>query len=356
LPRDRRLGLLRAFCSRPEIGGLPKGYESLLDNPERVRDWMVQLTIDCSRSRGRVLRGGECVIPNDRKPGDVEIDAGNVKAAWRSLDAQTRRKLQNLKAQSGERDAGCREQANDRAYRLGLAVEDAIKADLPSGQKSATHARRAVLLGCLLACPGELPLPGEFGSWRWESTGNLLDELDRKLGRTAGEAYIPGRGTVLFDPAWRPGDNNSPVTERFDVMKFTALVRRAVSECGVVRTDATAQAPDTPSGPRRSRPTVDDDQEPGEPKATRLDNDQEPSLTPNQSLVLRMMARYVVSELASVAGILGQMQPKERLSERTVGDAVRHLIKLGLAERPQGERLGARLTREGRTLAENISD
>ena len=90
---------------------------------------------------------------------------------------------------------------------------------------------------------------------------------------------------------------------------------------------------------------------------TASDSDEAPlALTPNQTLVIGTMARFDGSRLLSAAAIEEEMGPSQRLSARTIGSIVRRLMKLGLAERPEGERSGARLTTKGRRLAPKIAD
>ena len=81
-----------------------------------------------------------------------------------------------------------------------------------------------------------------------------------------------------------------------------------------------------------------------------------PALTPNQALVIGTMARFDGSRLLSAATIEAKVDPSQPLSDRTIGPIVRRLIELGLAERPEGKRSGARLTTKGRRLASKIAD
>ncbi len=81
-----------------------------------------------------------------------------------------------------------------------------------------------------------------------------------------------------------------------------------------------------------------------------------PALNVNQLRVLLTMARFDASVLASAEMIVGEMDPKERLSVGTVDKYVRKLIDAGLAERPNGGKSGARLTIAGRRLAGKIED
>lgn len=81
-----------------------------------------------------------------------------------------------------------------------------------------------------------------------------------------------------------------------------------------------------------------------------------PAITQNQSRVLQTMARFDPSRLLSAAAITTEMDPAARLSEETVRQCVLRLIKSDLAERPDGDRSGARLTAAGRRLAGKIAD
>ncbi len=81
-----------------------------------------------------------------------------------------------------------------------------------------------------------------------------------------------------------------------------------------------------------------------------------PALTVNQSRVLQTMALFDASQLVSADAIAAEMDPEVRLSARTIGPIVRRLIALCLAERPEGDRSGARLTTAGRRHAPKIAD
>lgn len=81
-----------------------------------------------------------------------------------------------------------------------------------------------------------------------------------------------------------------------------------------------------------------------------------PALTVNESRVLQSMAMFDASRLLSANAIRTEMVKRGRLSARTIGPIVRRLIALGLAERPEGRRSGARLTIAGRRLASKIAD
>jgi hypothetical protein len=94
------------------------------------------------------------------------------------------------------------------------------------------------------------------------------------------------------------------------------------------------------------------------PKALPAGGDESagPALTVNQSRVLQTMARFDASRLLSSKMIAEEMDATVRLSEETVRQCVGKLIEANLAERPEGDRSGARLTTAGRKLAGKIAD
>jgi len=79
------------------------------------------------------------------------------------------------------------------------------------------------------------------------------------------------------------------------------------------------------------------------------------ALTVNQSQVLQTMALFDGSRLLSCKMIAGEMDVTTRLSEETVRQCVDKLRKSHLAERPEGNRSGARLSNAGRKLAGKIA-
>lgn len=86
------------------------------------------------------------------------------------------------------------------------------------------------------------------------------------------------------------------------------------------------------------------------------DESPSPALTVNQSRVLQTMARFDASRLLSSKMIAEEMDAMVRLSEETVRLCVVKLIESKLAERPEGDRSGARLNSAGRKLAGKIAD
>ena len=81
-----------------------------------------------------------------------------------------------------------------------------------------------------------------------------------------------------------------------------------------------------------------------------------PALTENQSQVLKTLALFDGSQLLSAATITAEMDRSARLNVETVRQCVGKLIESGWAERPEGERSGARLTNEGRRVVGKIAD
>lgn len=79
-----------------------------------------------------------------------------------------------------------------------------------------------------------------------------------------------------------------------------------------------------------------------------------PSLTQREVGVLCAMAIANAGELLSVRAICRNIPSDYPSSERTVRSVVKDLIRKKLAERPEGERSGARLTLAGRRLAKQV--
>jgi hypothetical protein len=80
-----------------------------------------------------------------------------------------------------------------------------------------------------------------------------------------------------------------------------------------------------------------------------------PALTANEAAVLRTLAIFDPAELASAARVEAAMDRADRISDKTIRVAIRRLVELGLAERPEGDRSGARLTIAGRRLVRKIT-
>ena len=90
--------------------------------------------------------------------------------------------------------------------------------------------------------------------------------------------------------------------------------------------------------------------------ATAAPDDAPPALKVNDTRVIETMARIDASRLLSAEMIADEMHATQRLSDRTIRKIVRRLIGMGLAERPEGTRSGARLTMKGRRLVPKIAD
>lgn len=86
------------------------------------------------------------------------------------------------------------------------------------------------------------------------------------------------------------------------------------------------------------------------------DDQPPPALTVNEASVLRTLATFDPAELASAARVEAAMERASRISDKTIRVAIRRLVELGLAERPEGDRSGARLTIAGRRLVRKIAD
>lgn len=79
------------------------------------------------------------------------------------------------------------------------------------------------------------------------------------------------------------------------------------------------------------------------------------SLSKNQRIVLVALSKFDAREIVAIGEIIDAMEPCERLSESTVREAVNELIEDKLAERPQGDRRGARATTRGRLCATRLA-
>lgn len=125
-------------------------------------------------------------------------------------------------------------------------------------------------------------------------------------------------------------------------------LRKSVERCvKILEADRPVSNPE-PSPPAES--VREREREPGATEAAA------PALTNSQTRVLQALARVDGSRLLSSELIASEMDIAHRLSERTIGPIVQRLVALGLAERPEGTRSGARLTPSGRRLASKIAD
>lgn len=85
------------------------------------------------------------------------------------------------------------------------------------------------------------------------------------------------------------------------------------------------------------------------------ETEQAPALKKSERLTLGALATFDPAFLASAENVADAMDRAERRSDRTIRDAIRRLVELDLAERPEGKRQGARLTIRGRRLASKIA-
>lgn len=82
---------------------------------------------------------------------------------------------------------------------------------------------------------------------------------------------------------------------------------------------------------------------------------QEQALTANERLVMKAMDSFDPSSLVTILRVIEAMDASERLSDHPVRHVIRRFIDLGLAERPEGDRGGVRLTPRGRRLPSKIT-
>ena len=120
-------------------------------------------------------------------------------------------------------------------------------------------------------------------------------------------------------------------------------------DCDMLAGEMEATATVKQAGARETEPPIGGAAEDPEP------DHQDPALRRTDKQTLAALATFDASELASVITVCEAMVPIERLSHKTVGPAIKRLIQFGLAERPEGDRGGARLTLKGRRLAAKIS-
>lgn len=95
---------------------------------------------------------------------------------------------------------------------------------------------------------------------------------------------------------------------------------------------------------------------PALPNGVETDEPAVPTLTLIESRVLQTMARFDGLKLLSNKMIEEEMDAEIHVSERSIGPIVRKFIELRWAERPDGNRKGARLTLPGRRIASKIAD
>jgi RIO-like serine/threonine protein kinase len=92
------------------------------------------------------------------------------------------------------------------------------------------------------------------------------------------------------------------------------------------------------------------------PAARTSDNEEPPALTECETRVLEALGTFHQMQLATIPKVVAAVQEYgPNISERTVGEAINRLCALVLAERPLGEKKGARLTTAGRRLLPKIA-
>jgi hypothetical protein len=225
IPRKRRLKWLQRFYSVQQLAHItPEDIVHLSHHPEQVEDRLVELTLKEAEFGGWRLENDKLIQPNDSRARGVPIDRNNSKTVWRALDQLYMERRKELREERRERDAQCHREALDRAFRLRLAVKDAIESDLVAGGNEQTQAQWVILLACLLSYPNDLSLPGEFGSWPWKGQGGAYDVL-------VGGAWIPGRESVLFSPFCEPREAGNACITDIDVESFASLVQHASGLC-----------------------------------------------------------------------------------------------------------------------------
>ncbi len=83
---------------------------------------------------------------------------------------------------------------------------------------------------------------------------------------------------------------------------------------------------------------------------------QTPALTRSDRLTLCALATFDSSFLASSVNVAEAIPPADRISDRTVRESIKKLVGLRLAERPEGDKQGTRLTLRGRRLATKLAE
>lgn len=144
---------------------------------------------------------------------------------------------------------------------------------------------------------------------------------------------------------------NSPREPEIAACEWLAGVVKAAADGGPPATPLVAKPEGKEPAANAVTSLVD-----GGTRSNESNEEDPPSLTKSQSLVLKTMAVSDPARLLSAEAISREMDAPERLSPRTIGPILQRLIGLDLAERPQGTRSGARLTLPGRRLASKIAD
>jgi hypothetical protein len=141
----------------------------------------------------------------------------------------------------------------------------------------------------------------------------------------------------------------------FGLRRPFEVARRALAELDAAERAARAGAPPLLAVPNPTSP-LGTPHANGDAAASEKSEPLPPSLTTSQARVLVTMSLFDGSRLLATKAIIEEMDAASRLSAETVRLAVRYLIEVDLAERPDGERQGARLTPAGRRLAAKIGD
>ncbi len=182
----------------------------------------------------------------------------------------------------------------------------------------------------------------EIAGWLRETRGRMFVEQRflqpiNEMNEILSEAY---------DALFSPGSKALPAG---DIWKYTSAAGRAAIKCGYTLGALHVEL----SSPLEVEALGEQVESIGD--AESINAAQPPALTSPDQLVLHALAMFDPSVLAVIPKVVEAISAQERLSERTVGDSIRKLIDLGLAERPEGDKRGARLTMGGRRLATKLA-
>ncbi|MFA9479969.1 hypothetical protein ACERK3_16940 [Phycisphaerales bacterium AB-hyl4] len=197
--------------------------------------------------------------------------------------------------------------------------------------------------------PGEAPpahaeaLPGLLDDFEREYLGPLLKAARRQDRQgVAGEIEEHQAALVAAVGQAMLGDWRAAGFEPWKLVQGEA--RRFADELGEIAAEAW---PAPVSGAGAKPATADGDEAASQQQA----------LTRSQRLALQALARFDAADLATLEAVADRSREVEPsgISRRTAGDAIKRLVTLGLAERPEHERQGARLTLAGRRLASKLA-
>ena len=176
-------------------------------------------------------------------------------------------------------------------------------------------------------------------------------EYITRTGHQADRPMVPGQGRLVEMNRTRPGNEKpeEPMSVSIDnLAELTAAIREALIQ-GLKELFQKHKSP--PSSP--------DDDYGFQPENWSFGDDNDlkglPPLTVNEVKVIKALATFHPSRLASSAMIETEMRELIRLSQRTIKPIIARLIGLELVERPLGERNGVRLTLSGRRLSSKIA-